>query len=69
MGCGCEKSNVKEEKPIKPNMEVISDRRMTICRLNKCGKYLKLFSRCKECGCFLRLKTKIHSQKCPLGYW
>lgn len=66
MGCGCGKKAVAKQKP---DMKVISDRRMTICRRNKCGKYSKFLARCKECGCFLKLKTYINSEECPLGYW
>ena len=25
--------------------------------------------RCKKCGCFMRLKTRIARMKCPMGKW
>jgi hypothetical protein len=26
-------------------------------------------SNCTQCGCFLQAKTRVSSQRCPLGYW
>lgn len=25
--------------------------------------------RCKKCGCFMRLKTRVAKMKCPIGKW
>jgi len=33
------------------------------------GKPLTKFSRCPECGCFLRLKARLETEECPLGDW
>jgi len=49
--------------------------RLTLC--NTCperlkaseGKPLTKFSRCPECGCFLRLKARLETEECPLGDW
>jgi hypothetical protein len=41
--------------------------RMSIC--NQCPKYLKETNQCGECLCFLSLKAKGASFKCPLGKW
>jgi hypothetical protein len=49
--------------------------RLTLC--NSCperlkaseGKPLTKFSRCPECGCFLRLKARLETEECPLGDW
>ena len=49
--------------------------RLTLC--NSCperlkaseGKPLTIFSRCPECGCFLRLKARLETEECPLGDW
>jgi hypothetical protein len=30
---------------------------------------LTKFSRCPECGCFIRLKAKLNTEECPLGDW
>lgn len=24
---------------------------------------------CRECGCYVRLKTRSQNESCPLGYW
>lgn len=42
-------------------------RRLAICRENPC--FDKTFGRCKACGCFMRLKGRIPSARCPRGYW
>ena len=26
-------------------------------------------NRCKKCGCFMKVKTKIKAAKCPIGKW
>ena len=26
-------------------------------------------NRCKQCGCFMKLKTKIKAAKCPIDKW
>ena len=41
--------------------------RMEICK--DCPKYLKIIKVCRECACFLPLKTKIENQVCPLNKW
>lgn len=41
--------------------------RMEICK--KCPKYRKLIKTCKECGCFMPLKTRIRWAECPDGLW
>ena len=47
--------------------------RLKICRgssTNKaCDEYFRPTGSCKKCGCFVRLKTKMASQKCPLDKW
>lgn len=50
-------------------------RRMEICTGNtekgipQCPSYDKEQNRCRECGCFLNLKTRMESGSCPLGRW
>jgi|TARA_R110000823_G_scaffold196102_1_gene327437 hypothetical protein len=74
MGCNCGKSN-----KAKGNI-IITDSatRMVICEVctesNKnsviglvCGKLAQPTK--KTCGCILKLKTKIRSQRCPQGKW
>ena len=41
--------------------------RMAICR--KCPLYDSVFGRCKDCGCFLKAKTKLAGEECPQGKW
>jgi hypothetical protein len=39
-------------------------RRLAICR--KCDYYQSTTHRCRECGCFLRVKVKFINQHCGL---
>jgi hypothetical protein len=41
--------------------------RMDICEL--CPSLLGATHQCKECGCFMKLKTKLKNAECPLGKW
>lgn len=45
----------------------IATERMEIC--NSCPRLIKLTKQCKECGCFMNLKTKLTHAKCPLAKW
>ncbi len=42
-------------------------RRIEIC--NGCEMFVKAENRCKECGCYLALKSAVNSGKCPLDKW
>ena len=42
-------------------------KRLSIC--NECEKFIHLTSQCKDCGCFMNLKTKLPNSECPLGKW
>lgn len=42
-------------------------KRLDICK--KCDKFDSLNTRCKECGCFLKVKASWNSEKCPLDFW
>ena len=44
----------------------VSDKRFDIC--NDCDS-LKANDRCKECGCYMKAKTKFKKAFCPLGKW
>jgi len=63
---------------LNPNKYVSKEelvKRLTLC--NSCperleaskGNPLTKFSRCPECGCFLRLKARLDTESCPLGDW
>ena len=44
-----------------------SEERMAICK--NCEWLRPIINQCKKCGCFMNLKTKIKSTKCPLRKW
>ncbi len=46
---------------------VVTKQRLSIC--NKCEHYIKWTTNCKKCGCFMKLKTKLHYAQCPLDKW
>ena len=41
--------------------------RFNICQA--CDRWKASTRQCKECGCFMDIKTKIKGSKCPLGKW
>lgn len=41
--------------------------RLKICR--ECPSLFKPTMQCKECGCFMRIKTRLKSASCPIGKW
>jgi hypothetical protein len=45
----------------------IREERMNIC--NSCEHLFKPTTTCKKCGCFMKLKTYLPTQKCPLNKW
>lgn len=51
----------------KPATEEDSNHRLEICK--SCPELIKSVNQCKQCGCFMQLKTKLESAKCPLGKW
>lgn len=66
----------EEEKKNKPSLMqglnvFASDQqrleRLSICE--SCDRYKSLTRQCKECGCFMILKTQIKASSCPLGKW
>lgn len=41
-------------------------------RITTCGGCDRLFRptwTCKECGCFMAVKTRLPGSECPLGKW
>jgi hypothetical protein len=44
-----------------------SDTRFAICEV--CPSFIRTTTQCKECGCFMKLKTKLVKAACPLGKW
>jgi hypothetical protein len=47
--------------------EDTANARMEIC--NGCPELIKLTKQCKECGCFMAVKTKLNAATCPIGKW
>ena len=45
----------------------IQEQRLSICK--ECPRYVKMTSQCLECGCIMKLKTKLAAATCPLGKW
>lgn len=43
------------------------NRRYTMCL--DCDRLLKLTRTCKECGCFMSMKTWLKGAYCPIGKW
>ncbi len=45
----------------------LQNSRLAICR--ECEFFNALTVGCKKCGCFMRMKTKLHNATCPVGKW
>jgi hypothetical protein len=46
---------------------VVAEKRLAICE--ECPRFIKSTTQCKECGCIMKLKTKLPNADCPLGKW
>lgn len=44
-----------------------SEERMEICK--QCVWFREVLKTCKKCGCFMPIKTKFKSSKCPIRRW
>lgn len=68
------KKKIGESRPwdaLKPS-EYLDDtdaaqKRMLICE--DCPRLIRETKQCRECGCFMKLKTKLANAKCPIGKW
>ena len=56
---------MEQEIPKDEELEPFALRRIKICR--SCDNY-KLYI-CKQCGCFMPVKTKLKFARCPIGMW
>ena len=45
----------------------LAAKRYEICEA--CPRLVKLTKQCKECGCFMNMKTKLAEAVCPIGKW
>jgi len=62
----------KKADGFKPMNKIIADEekiniRQSICR--DCDSLIKPMWTCKECGCFMKIKTRLNISTCPLGKW
>jgi hypothetical protein len=58
------KSLVVGEKAIDKD---VFNQRITTCQ--SCEHFVVDSSRCLKCGCFIKIKARMRSQKCPIGKW
>lgn len=49
------------------NQKLTAQQRFAMCQA--CPRFFKPTGQCKECGCFMRVKTRMPEQVCPLGKW
>lgn len=68
------KKNLGETRPwdlLNPNTEYVepatATSRFDICKA--CPELVPATNQCKQCGCFMVLKTKLSKAVCPLGKW
>lgn len=45
----------------------IIEARLAEC--NDCEHFIKATSQCKKCGCFMKVKTRLATARCPIGKW
>jgi len=44
-----------------------ANKRLSIC--NQCPFFEKNSQRCSKCGCYLKVKTYLKAERCPIGKW
>ena len=59
-------SSIASGKKITSTAE-LTQKRLDIC--NKCPSLDRQYGRCMECGCFVKAKTRLSFEDCPLGKW
>lgn len=56
---------------LNPNVPKTEDNlqkaRIQIC--DNCERFFKPTRQCRECGCFMDIKTKLEQSYCPIGKW
>lgn len=45
----------------------VRDERLNICK--DCDRLFKPTRTCRECGCFMAVKTWLKDATCPIGHW
>ena len=54
-------------KEVKDQNIIMAENRLEICK--QCESYFEKIMLCKECHCFMPLKTLLPRVKCPLSKW
>ncbi len=54
---------------ISPHMASDEVRAVRLAECDGCEKLFKPTMQCRACGCFVKAKTSLKDQKCPLGKW
>lgn len=49
------------------NKEENAAKRFNVCE--QCDQLTSIASMCKQCGCFMKIKTRIYGSSCPLQKW
>jgi hypothetical protein len=47
--------------------DIEKDKRLSVCKT--CEWYNVSQERCSKCGCFLKVKTYLKAERCPIGKW
>ncbi len=66
------KNHLFPSEKLKDVIKEVSDERLSICLLcefNSTPNKIKMFSKCKKCGCPLLQKSKSLQSECPIGKW
>lgn len=45
----------------------VAKQRLDVCK--SCPQLIRSTMQCKECGCFMHLKTRLIGAECPLAKW
>jgi len=45
----------------------IIDKRFSMCQ--DCEHFISATTQCKKCLCFMKVKTKLATARCPIGKW
>jgi hypothetical protein len=59
------KSGAMRQKVVSSKEE--KERRLAICK--ECEFFQASPLKCRKCGCFLQLKTRLETEHCPIGKW
>lgn len=62
-----QEENTLSEVDFNLDKENYAQARLDICK--QCANLAGPLNNCLQCGCFMNIKVRIHSAKCPIGYW